>query len=205
MEAGFNVVLVSDFMETTPLGRAEWIKFMALFFNREAAAEEHFADVAARYEEMAALVHGIEEKPTVLMGFENRGTWYLPGGQNYMARYVADAGGNYLWADDDSSGRIPLDFEAVYEQGGNADYWLNLSQFWTSLDDVLAGDERYANFAPFTAGTIYNHNARLNEGGGNDFNESGHANPDVILADLIKIFHPNLLPDHELIYYRHLK
>lgn len=204
LEAGFKVVLISDFMETTPLGRAEWIKFVALFFNREATAEEVFDDVAARYEEMEVLVHAVEDRPTAFMGYEIRGTWHMPGGNGYLARYLADAGADYLWTDDDSTGKIPLDFEAVYEQAANADYWLNLSQFWTSFDDVLAADERYANFAAFQNGGVYNNNARLNENGGNDYNESGHANPDLILADLIKIFHPHLLPDHELIYYRKL-
>jgi len=204
LAAGFDVALVSDFMETTPLGRAEWIKFMALFFNREAAAEEIFAAKAARYEALAALAQDVAERPEVFMGFEIRGTWYMPGGGGYLARYLEDAGATYLWAGDDSNGKIPLDFETVYERAAEAPYWVNLSQSWTNVDDVLAADERYGDFEALKRGGAYNHNALLNEGGGNDYNESGHANPDLILSDLIKIFHPDLLPEHELRYYRHL-
>lgn len=204
LEAGFDVALVADFMETTPLGRAEWIKFMALFFNREAAAEQIFADKAARYEAMTALTQGLDERPTVFMGFDMKGTWYMPGGGGYLARYLEDAGATYLWEDDDSTGKISLDFEAVYDRASDADYWVNLSQSWVSLDDALAMDERYAGFAAVQQGHVYNNNARLNADGGNDYNQSGHANPDLVLADLIKIFHPELLPEHELQYYRHL-
>ncbi|MCL5995346.1 MAG: ABC transporter substrate-binding protein [Chloroflexi bacterium] len=205
MKAGLKVVLIADFMEATPLGRAEWIKFMALFFNREAMAEKLFDEVALRYEKMAAIARNVPQKPAVFMGFDNDGKWYMPGGQSYQARYLADAGANYLWADDQSSGRIPLSLEAVFDRAADADVWVNQSQSWTKLEQVLGADERYAKFAAVKQGNMYNNNARLNPTGGNDYNESGHANPDVVLADLIKIFHPELLPNHELVYYHRLK
>ena len=205
MKAGLKVVLIADFMEATPLGRAEWIKFMALFFNREAMAEKLFDEVALRYEKMAGIARNVPQKPAVFMGFDDDGKWYMPGGQSYQARYLADAGANYLWADDQSSGRVPLSLEAVFDRAADADVWVNQSQSWTKLEQVLGADERYAKFAAVKQGSVYNNNARLNPTGGNDYNESGHANPDVVLADLIKIFHPELLPDHELVYYHRLK
>ena len=205
LQRGFKVLIVSDFMEETPLGRAEWIKFMSLFYNLEAEAENIFADIEERYQSMQALAASSGQRPTVIMGFEINGQWNMPGGKSYQAAYIRDAGGDYLWADDDSTGRIPLSFEAVIEKGLQADYWFNQSVSWLTAEDVLAADPRYSNFLAFQQGQVYNNNARLNETGGNDYNESGHSHPEVILADLISILHPELLPEHDLVYYRSLK
>ncbi len=205
MQKGFKVVIVSDFMEETPLGRAEWVKFMALFYNQEALAEQVFAGIEERYEKIRALAASVSERPTVIMGYEISGAWNMPGGKGYQAAYIQDAGGQYLWAEDETSGRIPLSFEAVIEKGAKADFWFDQSVSWQTARDVLAADPRYENFSAFSQGQTYNNNARLNVTGGNDYNESGHANPDVVLADLISILHPEILPDHTLVYYRPMK
>ena len=204
-DKGFNVVIISDFMEETPLGRAEWVKFIALFTNQEALAERVFSGIEKRYLEMQKLAQNTSTCPTVIMGYETNGKWNMPGGKSYQAAYIRDAGGCYLWADDDSTGRIPLSFEAVYEKGAGAEYWLNQSSSWKTAADVLAADPRYEKFKAFAEGRTYNNNARLNATGGNDYNESGHANPELVLADLIAILHPERLPDHTLKYYRQLK
>lgn len=204
LDKGFKVVIVSDFMEESPLGRAEWIKFMSLFTNQEADAETVFSEIEQRYLAMQALVQGVESCPTVVLGFEINGTWRMPGGRNYQATYIQDAGGCYLWADDESTGSIPMSFEAVYEEAADAEFWFNQSVGWLSAEDMLAADPRYINFRAYAENRAYNNNAQLNATGGNDYNESGHANPDLILADLISILHPELLPQHELVYYRWL-
>lgn len=204
LEAGLITAITADWMETTPLGRAEWLKYTALFFNTEATANDIFTKIAGRYTELAQLAAGVTDRPTVLTNTPWEGTWSISGGNSYFARFLADAGANYLWADDDSTGGIPLDFEAVYERAADADYWLPNTGFWFSQDDVVAEDERYSEFAPFANGQIYNSNARVNEFGGNDYWETGVTNPDLILADLIAIFHPDLLPDHELVFFRHI-
>lgn len=205
LQAGLKPVLIADFMEDSPLGRAEWIKFMALFFNREAQAEALFDEITERYERMAALARDVPHRPTVFMGFDDDGKWHMPGAKSYLARYVMDAGGAYLWADLDSNSRVPLSFEEVLERAVDADIWLNQSQSWKTLADALAADERYDKFRAVREGNVFNNNARLNPTGGNDYNESGHANPDVVLADLIAILHPDLLPEHQLVYYHRLK
>lgn len=127
----------------------------------------------------------------------------MPGGRSYVARFLADAGAAYLWTDDETTGSIPLDFETVFERAADADFWLNPGS-WTSRAEAAAADKRYTQFRAYQTGAMYNNNARLNENGGNDYREGGLANPDVVLADLVKIFHPELLPDHELFYYRKL-
>lgn len=205
MHKGFKVVIFSDFMEESPLGRAEWVKFIALFFNKEEQAEKCFSGVEQRYNEMKALAAGVSKRPTVLLGYEINGKWNMPGGKSYQATYVKDAGGDYLWADDQTSGRIPLSFEAVLDKGIGADFWFDQSVSWKTAQDVLAADARYQEFNAFRLGQAYNNNARLNSNNGNEYNGSGLANPDLILADLISILHPELLPDHPLIYYRALR
>jgi len=203
-EAGLTVVVNGEHMERTPLGRTEWIKFIAAFFNREAEAERIFSGIAASYGEMAEKARAVAAKPTVFTNAPWQGTWWLPGGDSFAAVFLEDAGADYLWSDDDSSGSIPFDFEAVYERAAEADFWLNTQQ-WTSLGDALREDERFAAFKAFRDGNVYNNNARMNAAGGNDYNESAIANPHIVLADLIRIFHPALAPDHELVYYRRLE
>lgn len=204
IQKGLKPVIFSDFMEESPLARAEWIKFMALFFNQEEKAEEIFKDVEERYLKMKALTEKVTSRPTVLLGYEINGNWNVPGGLSYQATYVKDAGGSYLWADDSSSGRIPMSFEAVMEKGLDAEYWFDQSLKWKTADDFLAADTRYSGFRSFKENQVYNNNARLGAGGGNDYNGSGLVHPEKILEDLISILHSEILPDHTLEYYRHI-
>lgn len=206
LEVGLPVALHASWLEETPLGRAEWIKYMGVFFNKEARAEAIFSSMAARYEAIAAKARAATTKPKVFTGFTYKGSWYITGGNSYFARYLADAGADYIWSDDDSTGSPTRSFEEVFDRAKEADIWINGSQSWNVLADVLKDDERNAEFTAFQTGRIYNNNKRMNPtAGGNDYWQSGVGNPDVILADLIKIFHPELLPDHELVYFQQLQ
>ena len=117
---------------------------------------------------------------------------------------LEDAGANYLWGDNESRRSLSLDFEAVYEIAHNGDFWITMRNEWLSIDNVVAEDERYGQFKAVRTGNVFNANARLNANGGNDYWETGLIEPDVLLADIIKILHPDLLPDHQLKYYRKL-
>jgi iron complex transport system substrate-binding protein len=203
-QAGLKVVINAEWMDTSPLGRAEWGKFIAAFFNQEAAAEAIFLDKVKAYTRLAALVADVTEKPTVFTGTAYQGTWTVPGGNSFAAAFLRDAGATYLWADDPSTGSLYLSFEAVFEKAQNADFWLNVG-FVGTLEDLKALDPRYAEFAAFQNGNVWNNDAKVSPNGGNDYYESAVAHPEVVLADLIKIFHPDLLPDHELVYYRQVK
>ena len=205
-QAGVAVAINAEYTEPSLLGRSEWLKFTAAFLNAEALAEERFAGIAARYHRYAALVRDVPSgrRPTVFGGSLWRDTWHVAGGRSYAAQLATAAGGAYLWADDDSRGSLPLDFEAVYEQAHAADVWLTMRNEWRSLAEVQAADERYAAFAAFQSGRVYNANARLNDHGGNDYWESGIVEPHIVLADLIRILHPERLPEHQLEYYRKL-
>lgn len=200
-EVGLTVVLNADYLDITPLGRAEWGKFIATFYNKEAQAEALFNEVASEYEALVTLAADVTERPSVFANTPFEGTWYMPGGQSYTAQLFDVAGADYLWGDDESTSTLFLDFETVFDRAAEGDFWLNQG-FVTTLADLEATDERFADFAAFQNSALYNYDLRSNEFGGNDFFESAAANPHWVLADLIKIFHPDLLPDHEFVYYR---
>lgn len=204
LEAGLAVAMNAEHMEQTPLGRFEWIKYVSLFFNEEESANELFTATEIRYNELAAKVSEVEEKPTVLVNAPYQGVWWIPGGESFQARFIEDAGGAYIWAENDSPGALMLDIEAVYEQAADADIWINPGM-WESLDEALAEDGRFGLFKAFQRGQVYNNNRIVNEYGGSSYWETGVANPHVVLADLIKIFHSELLPGHEFVYYYRLE
>ena len=201
MEMGIPVAINAEFMEQTPLGRAAWMKYTALFFNREAEVEQAFARIEMRYNELSLLGRAAMPKPTVFTNISWQGLWHASGGKSFIAFLLADAGADYTWKDTPGDRSMPLDFETVFERAQNADFWINTG-VWRSIDEAISSDERYNLFAAFRNRQMYNHIGRVNEHGGNDYFESGIANPHFVLADLIKIFHPDLLPDHTLFYYR---
>lgn len=202
--AGIPVAMVAEYMESSPLGRAEWIKFTALFFNREAEANEIFSEIAREYESLLELTRQVEDLPTVFAGFSYEGTWYVAGANSYVGQFLEDAGADYIWSDLTIAGSSPKDFEAVFDRAKDADYWLNASQDWKHRDDAIAADIRYGKFAALQSDRVFNPTARLSPEGGNDYWETGMLEPHLILADLIAILHPELLPDRQLKYYRQL-
>lgn len=202
-EAGLPVALLADYEESTPLGRAEWVKFVAVFFDAEAAAERVFDDLERRYLAMAAKTRGVHLRPTVLSGNSYQGSWYIAGGQSFFANLVRDAGGQYVWADDNSTGSRPINVETAMIRGREADYWLTHDQHF-SLASVAAEDSRYRLFRSFQAGRVYSNNGKVGTGGGNDYYQGATARPDLLLADMIAILHPELLPRHKLIWHLHL-
>ena len=204
LEAGMPVVLNADFMENLPLGRAEWLKFIALFYNREADATTLYDTLAGEYQDLADLAATAETRPTVFTNSAYEGTWYMAGGDSYTAHLLADAGADYVYKDDESATSLYLSFETVLNDAADADFWLNANGFWFSPEDALASDERYAQFAAYQNQQVYLNNLRMNAFGGIDYYESGVAQPQVILSDMIAIFHPELLPDHEFTYLRPL-
>lgn len=204
IEAGFKVALNADYMETSPLGRAEWIKFTALFFNAERQANESFETVANAYTALTALTVTVTERPALLIGTPYQDVWYIPGGKSFAAQFIYDAGATYEWADDPSTGSLPLSIETVFAKAKDADLWLSPGYF-TDRAAMLAADERFSNFAAFKNDAVWNNDLRTNANGGNDYYESGVADPQLVLADMIAIVHPALLPDHRFIYFRKLK
>ena len=205
LEANLPVVINGDWNEKDPLGRAEWLKFIAAFYNREKEAEELFSVIERQYTAIKAAAGSVTERPTLFSGAPFNDVWHMPGGESFQARFFNDAGGDYIWEDTVATGSLHLAFETVFYKAENADFWMNAGWEHNSLEELLKSDERFANFKAFKEGRVYSNNRRLNEDGGNDYWESGIVNPHVVLADLVKILHPEIIPDHELFYYKRLK
>lgn len=203
MEAGFKPIVNASHMESTPLGRTEWIKLIAAFYNREAEAERLFDEIALRYEALTEKTRRVSNRPTVFCNGAWRGTWYMPGGASYTARLLEDAGAHYLWREETSAGSVPLAIEMVVDRARDADYWVD-TNLCRSLAELKGIDERCSRFASYRSGKVFNNDAKVNAKGGNDFWETGIARPDLVLADLISIFHPELLPGHQRVWYRQL-
>lgn len=203
LELGIPVVINGEYMETDPLGRAEWIKFTALFFGKEDVADSVFNKIETEYHNTQKLIASAQQKPTVLSGTVYGDAWFMPGGKNYAATLLNDAGTNYLWSNDSTTGWLEISFEAVYDKAKDADLWI-VGAFDT-FDELKAADQRYAMFKPFETKQIYNFNGRKGAKGGNDFLELGYLRPDIVLKDLGKIAHPELLPGHELFFHRKLR
>lgn len=202
-ELGIPVVINAEYLEKHPLGRAEWIKFMAVFFQKEKLADSVFRMIEKNYLETKKLTAAVNDKPTVLSGVVYGDAWFLPGGQNYAAKLLKDAGCHYLWEDTQNNGFLELSFESVYEKAHNADLWIGTATF-KNLDEIAAADYRYTRFKPYEQKQVYNYDARRGTKGGNEFLELGYLRPDFILMDLVKIAHPRLLPDHTLYFHRKL-
>lgn len=199
--AGVPAVINADFNEPSPIARAEWVKFTALFLNKEAQAEQLFASISDSYDETAGLVADVAERPTVLLDQPFEGTWYAPAGGSFPAQLIADAGGDYVFASDEGSGSLSLDIETVLDRGGDAQVWIGAGSVNGTLDDLLAVDQRFAEFAAFQAGEVYAADAATNEAGGNAIFERGVLRPDLVLADLVAILHPDRLPGHQMEFY----
>lgn len=190
------------YKESSPLGQAEWIKFTAMLLGLEEQANEQFEEIEKRYLELKALSESVSDQPTVMSGELHSGNWYVVGGNSYLAQLFRDAGANYFMKNDDESGGFYVDFETVYSQGANTDYWRIVNSYngAFSYDALKQSDARYADFKAFKDKKVIYCNLREAP-----FYENTPVEPEVVLADLIKIFHPTLLPEHTPVYYDLLK
>lgn len=202
-DCGVPVLFMAEYLEDSPLGRAEWIKFIGLLTGREKEADAVFSEVSRRYKELEALASKAGDRPWVLSGAPFGGTWYVPKRDSWPVVLIEAAGGRYLWEDLKGTGIAPLDPEAVVSQASKARFWLGCGT-WKSMKDAEASGLPIRSFPPFLSGKIYNNDLKTNEWGGNDYYQSGIVRPDLILADLLWILHPSLVPDHEPVYYRQL-
>jgi len=202
-ELGIKVVLNGEYLESSPLGKLEWVKFLAAFYDVSADASVKFNKIEQEYIHLAGMCDSLKHRPKIMCGLPWKGAWYVPGGKSYIAEMIKDAGGDYLWNDLSLRESVPLNFEKVIERASNADIWVNTGTS-NSLSDILNEDSRLKKVKPFKESRVFNNNALTGKTGGNDFWESGITRPQIILRDLIKIFHPELLPDYSLVYYKKL-
>ncbi|MBN1822076.1 MAG: ABC transporter substrate-binding protein [Prolixibacteraceae bacterium] len=202
-DLGLNVFFVAEYLEESPLGKAEWIKCLAPLFNKENQAELFFSEVESNYKKLLKKASQASEKPNIMVGLPYRDSWWIPGGKSYLANLISDAGGIYVGRENDSHESFVVSFENALIMAEDIDVWINTGSVFTK-NEIIAADERFISFPAFKNAQIYNNNKCLNPSGGNDFWESGTVYPDRILHDFIAIFHPGILDDSDLFYYRKL-
>ncbi len=202
--AHIPVVYNGDWTENTPLGKAEWIKFFAPFFNKEALADSIFKGIEKSYLSTKELAKTADKKPTVLSGALFKDVWYLPGGNSWAAQFLSDANCEYLWKDTHATGSLSLSIESVLEKGKKAEFWISPSQF-TSYQEMKEANPHYRQFGAYKNRNIYTFANTTGETGGLLYYELAPQRPDLVLKDLIHIFHPELLPDHELFFFKPLQ
>ena len=197
---GICVVKDASYMEETPLGRAEWIKFEAAFLCKDKLADEVFSGTESRYLKLCKQANDTKTRPTVFTETKHGDAWYIAGGKSYMGSFMKDAGAHYIFRDLKNTGSMPFSFEKVYAAAIHADFWLiKYNDCINDLSYQRLGDEYelYKNFDAFRKKNVYAVNS-----GTSTFYETGPMEPDVILADMISIFHPELLPNYKPKYYK---
>lgn len=203
-DAGIPVVYNGDWMEQSPLGKAEWIKFFGLLLGKQAEAQRLFGEIEASYLLARDLAAGAAVSPKVISGALYRDIWYLPAGESWAATFLHDAHTSYLWGDTPGTGSLSLSLEAVLERGSEADFWVAPSQY-TSYDELRAANAHYEQFRAFRERTVYTYARSKGPGGGLLYFELGPARPDWVLQDLIFYLHPGLMPDYEPVFFKPLE
>ena len=199
---GIPYVYIGEYVEEDPLGKAEWIIALAEIIGIREQGVKTFSYIPKEYNELKQLADSATtEAPKVMINTPYSDSWFMASTSSYIARLINDAGGNYIYKKNTSNHSLPIDLEEAALLVSNSDIWINVSNI-ADIDDLCRQFPKFAGAPCVQNGEIYNCDKRRTAGAGNDFWESGVINPHLILRDLIKIFHPELLPKHEFIYYR---
>ncbi|WP_418636537.1 ABC transporter substrate-binding protein [Winogradskyella sp.] len=203
-KAGIPVIYNGDWAESSALAKAEWIKFFGVLFNKEKEADSIFNTIEKEYLAAKEIAEKVKTNPTVLSGAMYKDVWYLPKGSSPEAQFLKDANVNYLWSETTGNGSLSLSFEAVLVKAKDADLWLSPS-YYGSLEQLEKANPLYANFKAFQNKSIYTFVNKKGGTGGVLYYELGTARPDLVLKDLIKIAHPELLVDYTPYFFEKLK
>ena len=193
---GIPVIFNGDWLEDTPLGRAEWIKFFGALYNRDREADSLFGVIETEYLKAVEIAKSSLEKPVIMSGVLYKDKWNLPAGESFTAQLYRDAFTEYVWEDSKGQGSLVLSFESVFERARNADLWIG-SGYFTTLDDLGNANPHYRQFKSFEEGQVYSFSKRRSSNGGVAYFELGPLQPHVVLKDLIKVAHPELLPGYQ--------
>ena len=206
LEMGIPFCYIGEYLEESPLGKAEWLVAVAETIDRREEGERAFAPIPERDEALKAKVAESAARPKVMINAPYGDSWFMASAESYVARLIADAGGDYIYRENTSNRSLPIDLEKAYLLASGADVWINAGSFRT-LAEFRARLPKFAGVPCVRRGEIYNCDRRTNAAGGNDYWESGVVRPDVVLHDLIAVFHPEALDaaDREMHYYRKLE
>ena len=202
-ELSIPYIYMGEYLEESPLGKAEWMVVLSELTDSREKGIEIFSEIPKRYRSLKALTESVGQCQTVMFNMPWTDRWVMPSTQSSMAQLVADAGAEYIYKENSSNSSTPIGLETAYGLIQKADYWINVGSA-TSLDELKTVNPKFADAKAVRERTVYNNNLRLTPTGGNDYWESAVVRPDMVLRDLIHIFHPELVPD-SLYYYRHLE
>ena len=204
-KSGINVIYNGDWLEETPLGRAEWIKFFGVLFDKEQLADSIFNGIENNYLEAKKIALKSTKQQTVLSGaIMSKDIWDLPAGDSFVAQFLEDANVNYLWKNTKGKGSLSLSFESVFEKGINADYWIAPGYF-SSKEQMLSSNKLYEKFNAFKEDKIYSPSIKKGKTGGIIYYELSPTRPDLVLKDIIKITNPELLPNYKFTFFEKMK
>lgn len=198
-------IINGEYVEQHPLGRAEWIKFTGILLGKYEESKVVFEQVEQDYLKAVSLGASISQtqKPSVLSGVMYQDIWYAPGSESWGALILQNAGGNYVFEDQSGTGSLQLNYEFVLEQAMDADFWIGSADF-ASLVNMGELEPRYQAIKAYQSGNVFTYTQKKGATGGLEYFELGYMRPDLILKDLMKILHPDLLPDYELYFYKQL-
>ena len=203
-KAGIPVIYNGDWVESSALAKAEWIKFFGVLFNKEKEADSIFNSIEKEYLAAKEIAKQAKTQPTILSGAMHKDVWYLPNGSSPEAQFLKDANVNYLWSETTGNGSLALSFEAVLDKAKDADLWLSPS-YYNSFEQLEQTNALYSNFEAFKKRNIYTFSNTTGKTGGVLYYELGTARPDLVLKDLIKICHPELLENYTPYFFKRLK
>ncbi len=205
-QAKVPAIINGEYVEQNPLGRAEWIKFTGILLGKYEESVAVFEEIEKAYQDAEKLAATLvqSEKPKVLSGVMYQDIWYAPGAESWGARILENAGGAYIFADQNGTGSLQLNYEFVLDRGLETDLWIGSADF-PDVKTMGKSEPRYQAFKPWKTGQVYSYTAKKGATGGLEYFELGYVRPDLILKDLIKILHPSLLPEYELYFYQKLE
>lgn len=202
-ELAIPYMYVGEYLEESPLGKAEWLVALSELTDSRDKGIDVFREIPKRYQALKDLTASVEQRPTVMFNTPWNDSWVMPSTQSYMVQLVTDAGADYIYKENTSNSSAPIGLETAYGLIQKADYWINVGMAST-LDELKAVNPKFTDAKSVREKTAYNNNLRLTATGGNEYWESAVVRPDIVLRDLIHIFHPELVSD-SLYYYRHLE
>ncbi|WP_262884249.1 ABC transporter substrate-binding protein [Flavobacterium haoranii] len=200
---GQKIILNSDWTEKTPLGKAEWIKFFGALYDKDAEAEKIYSQIKNDYNQAKQLATNSKTLPTIMAGSIYEDQWFLPQGDSWAAYFLNEAHSNYLWKDSKGTGSLSLSFESVLDKAKDADFWIGPGQF-TSIEEILNANPNYTHFKAVRDKNVYSFSSKKGATGGVIYYELAPNRPDLVLKDLIKILHPEVLPNYELYFFEKL-
>lgn len=202
-KSGLKVLIQADWMEQSPLGKAEWLKLYGVLFGKEKEADALFENIVKEYNSALALVADKKPTSTVLYGSMYQDQWYVAKGSSWVAQFMKDAKADYFWKNLEGTGSLGLSFENILDKAKTANFWIATGSF-KSLSELEKANPHYSQFDAFTNKNIYTFEAKMGATGGTIFYELSPSRPDLVLKDYIKIFHPELLPDYTFTFAQKL-